>query len=142
MPFVSVTRLRVRSWLLLPAFIFTSLRIGRQAARSQGNLRARLLQDGTKIFWTCTSWESEAAMRAFMLAPPHGPTMRKILEWCDEAALVHWPQDSAELPSWSDAHTRLQRDGRRSKVNHPSAAHIKFEIAAPPPNPKAEIRLK
>ena len=29
---------------------------------------------------------SESAMKAFMLAEPHGPTMRKLLDWCNEAA--------------------------------------------------------
>jgi hypothetical protein len=38
-------------------------------------------------------------MKAFVLAKPHGPTMRSLLEWCDEAALVHWTQAGAELPS-------------------------------------------
>ena len=62
-------------------------------------------------------------MKAFMHAKPHGPTMRSLLEWCDEAALVHWTQAGAELPSWEEAHARLQKEGRPSKVNHPSAAH-------------------
>jgi hypothetical protein len=95
-----------------------------------------------KVFWTSTSWDSEAAMRAFMLAPPHGPVMRKLIEWCDEAALGHWTQDSPELPSWTEAHRRMQAEGRTSKVNHPTEAHRKFEIGAPPANPKGEFRFK
>ena len=47
-----------------------------------------------------------------MMAAPHGPTMRKLLEWCDEASLVHWTQDEAELPSWEEAHRRLLHEGR------------------------------
>ena len=142
MPVISITRLRVRSLLYLPAFLLRSLRAGNQAKRAPGNLGAKVLNDRRMVFWTCTSWDSEAAMRAFMLAPPHGPTMRKLLEWCDEAALVHWTQDSTELPSWTEAHGRMQRDGRTSKVNHPTEAHRNFEIAAPPPKPKGEFRLK
>ena len=131
MPVVSVTRLRVRSWRFLPAFIFTAVRIARQAKRAQGNLDTRLLRDRRNAFWTCTCWESERAMRAFMLAEPHGPAMRKLLNWCDEAALVHWIQDDATLPSWKEAHGRLQREGRPSKVLYPTKAHIAHEIAAP-----------
>jgi hypothetical protein len=142
MPVISITRLRVRSLFYLPAFLLRSLRAGYQAKRAPGNLGAKVLNDRRMVFWTCTGWDSEASMRAFMLAPPHGPTMRKLLEWCDEAALVHWTQDSAALPSWSEAHGRMQRDGRTSKVNHPTEAHRKFEIAAPPVNPKGEFRLK
>src|SRR5215469_14537956 len=131
MPVVSVTRLRVRSWLYLPAFLMTSLRVARQAKSSPGNLRVQLLNDRRKTFWTCTAWESEAAMRAFMLAPPHGPAMRKLLEWCDEASLVHWSQAAAELPTWTEAHHRLKSEGRLSKVNHPSEAHRQFVITPP-----------
>jgi heme-degrading monooxygenase HmoA len=102
----------------------------------------KVLQDRRNTFWTCTSWESEAAMKAFMLAKPHGPTMQKLLEWCDEAALVHWSQAEPELPTWTEAHQRMQREGRTSKVKHPSEAHRKFVLAPPPANPRTEARLK
>ena len=142
MPVVSVTRLRVRSWIYLPAFLIRSIRIARQAKRSPGNLAVKLLQDRGKTFWTSTSWESEAAMRTFMLAPPHGPAMRKLLEWCDEAALVHWSQTSPELPGWTEAYERMQRDGRTSKVNHPSEDHRRFVIMPPPAQARGEVRFK
>ena len=83
MPFVSITRLRVRSWRFLPIFFVQALRTGRLAARSDGNLSARLLRDRRKTFWTSTTWTSEAAMKAFMHASPHGPVMRKLVNWCD-----------------------------------------------------------
>jgi len=142
MPVVSVTRLRVRAWYFLPAFLISSLRIGRQARNAPGNLAVKILQDRRKTFWTCTAWESEDAMRAFMLAPPHKPAMRKLLEWCDEAALVHWSQPGPDLPNWTEAHERMQREGRTSKVNHPTEDHRKFVTAPPPAHPRAELRLK
>ncbi len=92
MPFVSITRLRVRSWSYLPAFFVQTLRIARQAAKADGNLAVKLLRDHRNTFWTGTSWSSEGSMKAFMRAKPHGPTMRSLLQWCDEAALVHWTQ--------------------------------------------------
>jgi hypothetical protein len=142
MPFVSVTRLRVRSWIFLPAFLLRSLRIGQQAKKAPGNLGAKVLNDRRRTFWTCTSWESEAAMKAFMLTPPHGPAMRKLLNWCDEAALVRWSQPEPELPAWPEAHARMQREGRTSKVNYPSEEQRKFVIAPPRVSPHGEVRLK
>jgi len=142
MPAVSITRLRVRSYLYLPAFFLRALRIGQQAKKAPGNLGAKVLNDRRKTFWTCTAWVSDDAMRAFMLAPPHGPAMRKLLEWCDEASLVHWSQPGLELPTWTEAHERLQREGRRSKVNHPSEDHNQFVIAAPRSDGVGEVRLK
>lgn len=131
MPVISVTRLRVRRWWYLPAFLIAAIRSSRQAKRAQGNLGVNLLTDRRKAFWTCTAWESEGAMKQFMLATPHGPTMRKLLTWCDEAALMHWTQSDPELPSWPDAHRRLQSGGRRSKVLFPSPAHESFTIDPP-----------
>jgi hypothetical protein len=57
--------------------------------------------------------------------------MRKLLEWCDEASLVHWQQGDDKEPNWGEAHHKLQTQGRRSKVNHPSPAHENFQIRPP-----------
>ena len=111
MPVISITRLRVRSWAYLPPFAVQTLRSAFQAARSDGNLAMNLLREPGNTFWTCTSWSSEAAMKAFMHAKPHGPTMRRLLEWCDEAALVHWTQEELELPTWKRRHKRIQKMG-------------------------------
>jgi heme-degrading monooxygenase HmoA len=120
MPLISITRLRVRSWWFFPAFIFAAIRSARQARRAEGNLAVKLLKDARNTWWTSTAWDSEASMRRFMLARPHGPAMRKLLEWCDDATLVHWTQPTAELPSWPEARRRMQSEGRHSKVNHPA----------------------
>ena len=142
MAFISITRLRVRSWVYLPAFFLAAMRIARQAKSASGNLAVKVLRDRRNAFWTSTSWESEAAMRAFIVARPHGPAMRKLMEWCDEAAVVHWTQADPGLPSWTEAHARMQQDGHRSKVNHPSEAQTKYVVGAPPADPKGEFRFK
>jgi Domain of unknown function (DUF3291) len=131
MALISITRLRIRSWRYLPAFVIQSLRVTRQAASADGHLATALLRDRGNAFWTATSWSSEAAMKAFMHSGVHGPVMKKLLNWCDEAAVVRWTQDEAALPDWPEAHRRLQQEGRRSKVDHPTPAQVAFEI--PPP---------
>ena len=60
-------------------------------------------------------------MSAYRIIPPHRNAMPKLLEWCDEASVVHWNQESAELPDWETAERRMADSGRLSKVNHPSA---------------------
>ena len=142
MPVISITRLRVRSLYYLPAFALRTLRIALQAKRAEGNLATRLLRDRKNTFWTATSWSSEAAMKAFMLAPPHGPAMRKLLEWCDEASLVHWTQSASDLPAWPEAYLRLLNQGRRSKANNPSSAHLAHAFPEPDRDPRREVRLK
>jgi hypothetical protein len=60
----------------------------------------------------------------------HRALMPKLLLWCDEAAVARWTQDdNVALPGWPEARERLQQDGRRSKVRHPSADHQDFRIA-------------
>jgi hypothetical protein len=118
------------------------MRIARQAKRADGNIAVRVLSDRQNAFWTATGWSSENAMKSFMRATPHGPVMRKLLEWCDEAALVHWEQPTSELPSWQEAHVRIQNQGRSSKVNHPSPAQTAFAIPSPAPPQNRELRFK
>ena len=142
MPVISITRLRVRSWVYLPAFFTRVMRVAMQARGAQGNLAVRILADKRRTFWTSTLWESESTMRAFMLATPHGPTMRKLLEWCDEASLIHWTQPGVDLPAWPEAHRRLIAEGRRSKVNHPSAAHTAHAFPPPAVGTFSEVRIK
>jgi hypothetical protein len=142
MPVISITRLRVRSWRFLPPFALRTLMIARQSARAEGNLAVALLRDKRNTFWTGTSWSSEEAMKAFMHAGPHGPAMRQLLNWCDEAALVRWMQAGAELPSWEEAHRRIQAEGRPSKVNHPSPVHTAHVFPAPVVRQRSALKFK
>ena len=131
MVLISITRLRLRSWRFFPMFAWEALWSSRQVARAEGHLGAKYLTERGKTFWTATMWTSEGPMKKFMIAGAHGAAMRKLIEWCDEAAVVHWTQESADLPSWTEAHRRLQSEGRLSKVSYPSAEHLAREFPAP-----------
>jgi len=133
MVFVSVTRLRIRSIFLLPQFLWYALRSSRQAQRSAGFVGGRLMREARNAFWTMTAWDADKAMEAFRAQGAHRAAMPKLLDWCDEAALVHWTQESRELPSWQQAYERMIKEGRPSKVRHPSAAHTAHQF--PPPRP-------
>jgi quinol monooxygenase YgiN len=128
---ISITRLRVRSLWFLPGFIFYATRSASQARNAPGNLGVGLLRDAKNTFWTKTAWQDEAALRAFMMATPHRRAMGKLAEWCDEASVVHWNQETPDLPGWQEAHRRMIAEGRPSRVRHPSAAHQGLKI--PPP---------
>ena len=131
MALISVTRLRVRSVWFLPGFFYYALRSNAQARSAPGNLGVAVLNGAHRTFWTKSGWQDEAAMRAFLLAEPHKTAMKKLAEWCDEAAVVRWPQGSSVLPDWREAHRRMVAEGRKSRVRHPSAAHEAFQIPAP-----------
>jgi len=133
MPFVSVTRLRVRAIFFLPQFIVYALRSSRQAQRAPGFLGGRLMRDARNAFWTATVWTDAQAMDAYRTTGAHRAAMPRLLEWCDEASVVHWDQDSNSVPTWNEAHGRMVKDGRASKVNHPSPDQLERKI--PPPQP-------
>jgi hypothetical protein len=135
MPFVAVTRRRVRSWRYLPGFLWHAFVSQRQAQSAQGNLAVALLNDANLAFWTCTMWRDQSDMRAFMADGAHRKAMPHLIAWCDEAAVVHWEQETAAMPSWSEAYARLKTEGRRSRVQHPSEAQTRFEI--PPPRARS-----
>ena len=141
MPFISVTRLRVRSLRYLLSFVWQTFKVARQTQHSPHFLGGRILSEAKNTFWTITAWEDEAAMRGFRQKGAHGVVMPKLLEWCDEAAYVHWSQDYLGLPDWREAHRRLVQDGKLSKVYHPSPAQVAKQIAEPKPS-RIERTLK
>jgi hypothetical protein len=142
MAFVSLTRLRVRSWRFLPFFFLHAISTSKQAKTAEGNLSVSVLREGFFIFWTRTTWTSESAMKAYMISGAHGKAMRHLLNWCDEAAIAHWTQDSDELPSWEESHRRMQESGRPSKVNHPSPDQSAYRVPPAVVTKAGDARLK
>lgn len=131
MPFISVTRLRIRALRFLPGFAVHAVRTRNQVRAAPGFRGGALLPDRDWTFWTMTAWTDEAAMRAYILAGAHRRAMPRLVRWCDEASIVHWVQDGADLPSWAEADARMRAEGRPSKVRHPSAAHAPMTYRAP-----------
>lgn len=131
MSFISVTRLRLRSARYLPPFLWHTLRSLRQARRAPGNLAAKTRRAADGAYWTLTAWDAADAMRAYRNSGAHKAAMPKLVDWCDEASVGHWEQESAALPDWREAHRRMLETGRLSKVKHPSARQSTGEMPAP-----------
>ena len=131
MAFISVTRLRIRSVFYLPQFIWHTLKSQRQVARATGFLGGRLMRDPGNAFWTVTAWEDEAAMRAYRGSGAHMKAMPRLLDWCDEASVVHWQQGSESPLAWPTAETQMRTQGRTSRVRNQSPAHSRGETVPP-----------
>lgn len=127
MAFNSITRLRLGSVFSLPAFARASRAISEQAAASEGFLSGAVLAEGWMVFWTRTSWSSEAAMNAFRDSNAHRETMPKLMDWCDEAMVAHW--EGEPDADWGHLHARMASEGRKSKVKRPSRAHRERRVA-------------
>lgn len=123
MTLISVTRLRVRSLRFLPAFLWYALQSNHQAKHAPGNLASTVRAQGNNVFWTITAWDSEASMRSFMRSGSHGKAMPKLQNWCDEASVVHWQQENATLPTWTEAETAMIAGGRFTPLKYPSIDH-------------------
>lgn len=140
--FASVTRLRIHSARNIPAFMWGNFLAKRQVERAPGFFGGRLLIDVNRVFWTLTGWESERSMKNFRGSGPHARGMPQLQRWCDEAAYAHWITTDAAVPSWLEAYTHLVREGRLSRVAHPSPNHNARQFAEPRLQPLIGVDLK
>ena len=131
MAFVSITPLRVRSLRFMPPFALQAFGSLRQVKQASGFLGGSLLPDRQLTFWTTTVWRIGEDMRAYMKTGPHLKAMPRLLDWCDEESVVHWEQDDAEIPSWTEADQRMRSEGRPSKVRHPGPHHADLTYHPP-----------
>ncbi len=131
MPFVSVTRLRIRLIRFLPSFALYTHRAVRQVEASSGFQGGGFLADRDWTFWTMTAWDTQESMRNYLTTGSHRAGMPRLLDWCDEASVVHWDQPEASLPSWTDADQKMRAIGRISKVRNPSPRHATLTYREP-----------
>ena len=129
--FVSLTRLRIRSWRFLPAFALHAIQTRSQCSRAAGFLRGALLPDRKFTFWTLTVWNNQASMREYMVSGDHKVAMPKLMNWCDQASVAHWTSMSSEVPQWTEADHRMRTEGRPSKILYPAPGHQDLTFATP-----------
>ena len=75
MPYASITGLQLKSPFLAPAFWWHAVRSMRQAYAASGLIRAQARKIGG-VHHTLTVWESEAAMRAYLVTGAHLGAMK------------------------------------------------------------------
>ena len=131
MTFISVTRLRIRAIRFLPGFALLAMRTGDQVRRAPGFAGGAILSDRGWTFWTMTAWDDEVSMRRYIAVGSHRVAMPRLIDWCDEASVVHWTQPDAALPTWVEADRRMRAEGRTSRVRHPSPHHAALAYRAP-----------
>ncbi len=98
--------------------------------------------DAHWVFWTLTVWENERDMKAYRGSKAHAKAMPRLAVWCDEGAYAHWIQEGEALASWPEAHAKLVRDGKLSRVSHPSPDHEKRVFPSPRLKPLIARDLK
>jgi heme-degrading monooxygenase HmoA len=130
MPFVSVTRLRVKSIFRLIPFFRANDASVKDLISAKGLIRGKELMDKNLTFWTITLWEDEASMKAFRGSISHRKAMQNLPKWCNEASYHHWIQESMEFPDWHSASQKLFKEGKLSKVRNPSKSQLSNQFPA------------
>ena len=131
MAVIVVTRLRLKDPALLDEFFTDAVAAIEQVQKSAGNLGANALGDANNAWWTVSSWQDRAPMRAFVASEPHKTIMSRLDHYCDEATFVDWEQPGAVLPDWQTSHQRLVADGQAAQLTSPSPANQTRAFPAP-----------
>lgn len=121
---VSLTRLRLRGWWLLPAFFGHARPTVAQARGASGCVYVATRKKGWLTFWTLSVWESEGAMLEYVRSGAHLRAMPILRRICDEAATVRWVDTkAAEMDGkglWAEGERRVSTEGRLHPVDRPS----------------------
>jgi quinol monooxygenase YgiN len=131
MPLVSVTRFRARSIGLLPLFAFHAQRTITQVRKAEGFLSGVVRRDHDLAFWTMTVWRDESAMRAYVASGAHRKAMPHLFDWGEQACVVRWTQECADLPAWRTAVLRMRTEGVPSRLKHPGPQHADLSFRDP-----------
>lgn len=123
MPIVVATRMVPSKIRYVPPFVFGSLRAAVQARRSPGFRCGALRMERGPAFWTLTVWEDGRAMASYRDSGAHGALVPNMARWAKEAAFTAWKADTTDLPSWSQAHSRLVERANFSDLLAPNEAH-------------------
>lgn len=131
MNFLSMTRLRLRSYSSLIPFLVQNEQILNQIRHSEGFIKGKEMATVGLSMWTSTLWVSEKSLKAFYLSGSHRQVMSKLDVWTSEAVSGHWEINTLQLPSWYEVRDQLQSIGHFSKLSHPSLNHQNQIITVP-----------
>jgi hypothetical protein len=131
MPFISITRLRVRSVRFLPLFVLFAFRSLRQVKTAAGFQNGSLLADRDWTFWTMTAWDNQDSMRRFMAAGSHKEAMPRLLDWCDEVLRCALGSARNRAPGLHGSRSTDACEWTCIKSAEPQSSACHFELSDP-----------
>ncbi|BAZ42223.1 hypothetical protein NIES4101_81910 [Calothrix sp. NIES-4101] len=131
MTLVSVTRLRLKYWHYLPAFMWYNLLSCWQIVNIDGFVGGKLIRDQGTVFWTVSAWKNQQAMQHYRNSGAHRQVMPMLQKWCNEAVIVHWEQADDSLPDMRNMYQRMVEKGKFTRLLNPSPAHSAGTISQP-----------
>lgn len=128
MPYLSVTRLKLKSRRMVPGFLKAIQPTFDQVVRSPGYLDGKALVDFSGGAWTMTLWTDQESMRKFYLSGAHRALMPRLDEFSCEACNRGAPTDNEGLLSWREARNFLAEGAKYQHVAQPSLHHMEQYI--------------
>lgn len=98
--FAVTTRNKLRSARYAPNMIRAWFRVRRQLYGTPGMLRYTTGIASLTEFYTCTLWETEMQMFAFMSSDAHRDMMWNFSRWSDSFWAMRWDASEDELGTW------------------------------------------
>ena len=134
MPYLSMTRLKLKSVIYLLPFGIQNEQVIRQIRTSHGFLKGKELAALDLSMWTATLWDSQESIKAFYFSSFHKDAMKNISVWASEAVTARREIDSfQELPSWEEIRNELMKAGHFTPLQDTSSAHNTKIITKPSP---------
>ncbi len=131
MPYLSITRLKLKSLYYLVPFSIHTEQIVSQIRASPGFLQGKLLGTLDLSMRTATLWASAAEMRSFHQQGAHRQVMGKLDAWSSEAAAGHQVVTGDTFPSWGEMNQWLRTTGNFFPLSQPSQHHRDRIIPTP-----------
>lgn len=106
---VMASRLPLRSYRTIPAFLRLTFAVRGQLAHAEGLVGYSLLAEPlSKTFWTLSAWRDQASLDAFARALPHADVVRALRPRMAPTTFLTWSVAGRDLPiSWTEAKSRL-----------------------------------
>lgn len=103
MPYLTITRLRLKSRLMTPKFLAANEPIFQQLMQSEGYLDGKTLLDFGRGAWTISLWKDAESMKRFYQSGAHRAMMPLLDYYADEGANRTVEYGQYTLPSWKKA---------------------------------------
>ncbi len=128
---VSVTRLTLKRWRDVPAFLRTAMALRRDLADQPGAVTLGLAAEPwARRFWTLSAWRDEESLTAYVRSPGHAAAMRRFGRGMTDATSARWTAEGR--PTWAEARERLAATPSASR-RRPRAPRRRPRRPAPRP---------
>jgi hypothetical protein len=124
MPVVVATRMKVRRWRDLPAFMRGSMAAARQAEYTPGFLAGQVRMEAKRVFWTLTVWQCPHDMVAVRDSGVHAAVAPRLAGSASEGYFGTWESATGDAPSWQNVSEMVAESANFAPLHAPTESHL------------------